>query len=230
VLMDTSVNALRRVQATEAPASATPADRLQALYGSALASLVLREPARAQPLLEAALALVNAGPRDDARARHAMQLLAAQWHLSRGEPARAIALLDAEGTPSRPLLLLRAQASLEAARAGAGQDDLRRQTEALQAWVAERRTDALAWAQLAQNTQALGLRLRAVRAEAESRAAVGDIAGALDRLRAGQRLARSGEAPDFIETSIIDARVRELEALRRQLAAEARENGQRPPE
>ncbi len=218
------------MQASEAPAGATPADRLQSLYASAFASLVLREPARAQAPLESALALVNAGPREDTRARRAVQFLAAQWHLASGEPARAVALLEADASGSRPRLLLRAQASLEAARAGAGQEDLRRQTETLQGWVAEHRTDALAWSQLAQMAQALGLRLRAVRAEAESRAALGDITGALDRLRAGQRLARSGEAPDFIETSIIDARVRELEAQRRQLAAEAREGGRGQPE
>jgi predicted Zn-dependent protease len=227
VLMDGSVNGLRRTQASEVAPAASPADRLHALYASALASLMLREPARAQAPIEAALALVSAGPRADAPARQAVQLLAAQWHLARGEPARAIALLDVDATPTRPLLLLRAQASLDATRVGGGQDDLRRQTEALQTWVSEHRADALAWAQLAQCAQALGLRLRALRAEAEARAAVGDLPGAIDRLRAGQRLARSGEAPDFIESSIIDARTRELEAQRRQIVAE--ERGERGP-
>ena len=118
VLMDSSVGGLRRLQASEAPANATPADRLQSLYASAFASLVLREPARAQAPLESALALVNAGPQDDTRARQVVQLLAAQWHLARGEPARAVALLEADASASRPRLLLRAQASLEAARAG----------------------------------------------------------------------------------------------------------------
>jgi predicted Zn-dependent protease len=225
VLMDTSVNGLRRSLASEAPAGASPSDRLNAWYASALASLMLREPARAQAPLDAALGLVNAGPRDDARARRAVQMLAAQWHLARGEPARAIALLDADADASRPRMLLRAQASLDAARGNAANDDLRRQTEALQTWVSEHRQDALAWGQLAQCAQALGLRLRAVRAEAEARAAIGDVPGAIDRMRAGQRLARSGEATDFIESSVIDSRLRELEALRRQLAAEARGSG-----
>jgi predicted Zn-dependent protease len=230
VLMDTTVNGLRRTQASEASAGASPADRLAAHYAGALASLMLREPARAQAPLEAARALVSAGPQDDAVARHAVQLLTAQWHLARNEPARAITVLDTDTAPSRAQLLLRAQASLDAARAGGARDDLRRQTETLQTWVAEHRDDALAWGQLAQCAQVLGLRLRAVRAEAEARAAVGDLTGAIDRLRAGQRLARSGEAPDFIESSIIDARARELEALRRQLAADSRRNGEREPE
>jgi beta-barrel assembly-enhancing protease len=47
---------------------------------------------------------------------------------------------------------------------------------------------------------------------------------AIERLRAGQRLARSGSAQDFIESSVIDARLRDLEAQRRQLVAELRGN------
>ena len=75
-----------------------------------------------------------------------------------------------------------------------------------------------------------GQPLRAVRAQAESRAAVGDWSGAIDRLRAGQRLARSGATQDFIESSVIDSRLRDLEAQRRQLLDELRGKGpQREP-
>jgi hypothetical protein len=51
------------------------------------------------------------------------------------------------------------------------------------------------------------------------------MAGAVDRLRAGQRMARSAEASDFIEASVIDARLRDIEAQRRQMMAEERELG-----
>jgi predicted Zn-dependent protease len=120
------------------------------------------------------------------------------------------------------VLLLRAEAALDAARAGRP-DELRRSAEALQSWVTERHGDALAWSQFALVTRQLGQPLRALRAEAESRAALGDIVGALDRLRAAQRLARSGGAsPDFIESSVIDTRVRQLDAQQRALLAEAR--------
>ena len=61
-----------------------------------------------------------------------------------------------------------------------------------------------------------------VRAQAEARAALGDINGAIDRLRAAQSLVRSGAANDFIEASVIDARLRQLAALRRELTAELR--------
>jgi predicted Zn-dependent protease len=226
VLMDPSAQALRRLQGSDAAASGAPRERLGALYASAFASLLLREPARAQAPLEAALAMARTAPQGDTRALRALRLLQVHWLMARGEPARAAELLDAEvDDRTRPALLLRAQAAHEAARTNpAARDDLRRQTEALQAWVSEHRNDALAWTQLAQGAELLGLRLRALRAEAESHAAIGDLGGAVDRLRAAQRLARGGgTTPDFIEASIIDARARELEGQRRQLAAELRE-------
>jgi len=64
-----------------------------------------------------------------------------------------------------------------------------------------------------------------VRAEAESRAAIGDLSGAVDRLRAGQRLARTTKTSDGVEASVIDARLRELELERRQLQVEERAGG-----
>jgi predicted Zn-dependent protease len=81
----------------------------------------------------------------------------------------------------------------------------------------------LAWSVLGQLSAQLGLTLRGLRAEAESRYAVGDLPGAIDRLRAGQRLARnSSSAVDFVELSVIDSRVRAIEAERKQELLEAR--------
>ncbi|MFY9510139.1 MAG: hypothetical protein WAQ05_04100, partial [Rubrivivax sp.] len=68
-----------------------------------------------------------------------------------------------------------------------------------------------------------------LRAQAETRAAVGDLVGAIDRLRAGQEAARHASGQDFIEASVIDARLRELQGQRRQLAIEAR-GGDGPPQ
>ena len=108
---------------------------------------------------------------------------------------------------------------------------LRTSTEALQTWVAEQRGDALVWSLLAQSANAQGLKLRALRAEAETQAAMGDLPGAIDRLRAGQRAARgTGSAPDFIEASIIDARLRDLTAQRRAQLAQAARGGRGEPE
>jgi hypothetical protein len=64
--------------------------------------------------------------------------------------------------------------------------------------------------------------LRAIRADAEAQAAIGDLPGAIDRLRAGQRLGRSDGGGDFVELSVIDLRLRELEAEQRRRIAEQR--------
>lgn len=225
VLMDTRVEALRRVQDLQPASDATPVDRLAVLYGNALASLLLREPAAAERAIADARRLLATSPLRDAqdrRAYRALTLLDAEVRIVRGDAASALALLDAERGGARPLLLARAQAALAVSRAGAPPEALRRSVEALQTWVAERRDDALAWATLAQCAAELGQPLRAVRAEAESRAALGDLTGAIDRLRAGQRLARTEGAGEFIELSVIDARLRELEAERRRLVEESR--------
>ncbi|WP_348754167.1 M48 family metalloprotease [uncultured Aquincola sp.] len=230
VLGDTSVGALRRIQSqsAEPERSLPPAERMAALYGSALASQQLREPQQAQASLDAARKLAGA----EAPVQRALTMLQAQIWLDTGAAPRALAAIEAieaidDG--SRPLMLMRAQASLDAARAAgmARTDPLRKGTDALQTWVADHPQDATAWSLLAQANTQQGLRLRAVRAEAEERAALGDLSGAIDRLRAGQRLARSGlpGSTDFIDASVIDARLRQIDALRRQLYADAN----RPP-
>ena len=74
---------------------------------------------------------------------------------------------------------------------------------------------------LASAWQAQGQPLRAVRAEAESHAARYDYAAAVDRFKAGQDLARkSSSAADYIEASIIDTRLRAMELLLKEQAAE----------
>jgi len=227
VLMEPAVQSLRRAQAFDASALAG-GERIAALYASALASLELREPMRAQAALDAALALARGGASEDARALLTLGLAQAQVWLASGQPARALSTLDALRPPGpgshRPLLLARAQAALDAARAAGGTEPaLRASTEALQTWVAEHAGDAPAWSLLAQGANLLGLKLRSLRAEAEAQAASGDLTGAIDRLRAAQRQSRAAAgSPDFIEASIIDARLRDLTAKRRAQLAEAR--------
>jgi predicted Zn-dependent protease len=225
-LMDGSVSALRRLQGQDAAApAASSAERVVSLYASALASLQLSEASRAQAAVEAALPLAKSVAPADIRATRALVMLQAQVLQANGQAARAHSVLAAAGSSGsvRPLLLARAQAALDASRGSSDVTTLRASTEALQTWVAEHRSDATAWAMLAQCADALGLRLRSMRAEAEARAALGDVNGAIDRLRAAQRQARSSTAaPDFIEASIIDSRLRDLTALRRFQLAEAR--------
>ena len=82
--------------------------------------------------------------------------------------------------------------------------------------------DSLAWTALAQTWSKLGQPLRSIRAEAEARYGLGDLQGAVERLRAGQRLARGGGPVDFIDASVLDSRLRVIEAQRRQIVANQR--------
>jgi len=86
--------------------------------------------------------------------------------------------------------------------------------ERLQTWVAAHPNDASAWQMLAVAYGQQNQNLRAIRADAESRAAQRDYAGALDRLRAAQALMRRqpGSA-DYVEGSILDTRTRQIALL-----------------
>ena len=133
---------------------------------------------------------------------------------------------DARPTPatgSRPVMLLAAQVALaEVAAVTADSAELKARASDLQTWVALHPDDSLAWGALGQTWGRLGLPLRALRAEAESRYSLGDLLGAVDRLRAAQRVARSGGPVDFIDASVIDSRLRDIEAQRRQIELEHR--------
>ena len=129
---------------------------------------------------------------------------------------------------SRPAMMARAEAAIARSVArdpGAGAA-LQQSVESLQTWVAEHPRDVLAWTLLSQSAEPLGQKLRAIRAEAEAHAAQGDLVGAIDRMRAGQKLTRAGKL-DFVEASIIDSRLRELETERRELLRNQR-NGDGP--
>ena len=216
VLMDPRDDARRRWQSLDADRTATqPADRLLAAYSSGLASTLLRDWTRADAAIATALTLVREAPGRSARAERAVRLL--QVRGAAGRAAQALEPLAGEN--SRPVKLLMAQIALST---GAVSDAklLGARAADLQTWVAVHGNDALAWTTLGQLWTRLEQPLRAIRAEAESRAALGDLAGAADRLRAGQRLARSGGPVDFIDVSVIDARLRDIEAERKALAAD----------
>jgi len=230
VLMDPGVQALRKLQDFDARATMDQLplwERLNGLYAAALASAGLREFDRAERAVRAAAGLLAASAqRDDGPARRALARLAVQLALASGDAARAGAVLAAEGLDGdgRTGLLLQAEWAL----ADGSAPVLRRSVEALHTWATVHRDDAAAWQSLAQAAARLGQPLRAVRAEAEAQAALGNLPGAIDRLRAGQQLARrSGAGTDFIEASVIDARLRDLQAQRRQLLADERRAGER---
>jgi predicted Zn-dependent protease len=223
VLMDTRFDALRRWQALDGDrVASTPSEKLASAYSSALASTLLRDWARADASLVVALALARGGAaptdaRGEARAERAVLLLKVQSLLARGDATGALAALEPiQADGSRPVLLLATQAALIASPGSAPNYALLKQrAEVLQTWVALNPRDALAWKALSQVEERLDQRLRALRADAESHVAIGDYAGAAVRLQAGQRQVRGGGPVDFIDASVIDARLRDVEILRR---------------
>ncbi|MFT4241093.1 MAG: M48 family metalloprotease [Acidovorax sp.] len=214
VLSNPGVDTLRQWVAEPQGSSfaAQPAHRRAAsLYAAALGSSQLRDADGAR----AAVGKLQELVRDDPAARRLARLLAAEIALAAGNAQAALNTLDREQPPTRrPELVLRAQALQRAGRGGEG-------ASALQSWVALHPQDATAWQLLASAWQAQGQPLRAVRAEAEAQAARYDYAAAVDRFKAGQDLARrGGPEVDHIEASIIDTRLRAVQSLLKEQAAE----------
>jgi len=213
VLSGPGVDVLRQwIQAPGAAgfAQRPETERAAALYAAALAASELQHAAEARGLLARLRPLVA----QDAAASRQVRLLAADIALRAGEPAAALAELDGAPARRRPELLLRAQALLALGRAGEA-------SAGLQNWVALHPRDAGMWQALASNWQAQGQVLRAVRAEGEARAAQYDYAAAVDRFKAGQALAAKSSTPaDYVEASIIDTRLRAVQSLLREQAAE----------
>ena len=184
--------------------------RAAALYAAALASSQLRDAANARLVARQLDDLV----RQDPAAHRLARLLTAEIELAAGDASAALASMPEGNNARRPELVLRTQALLRANRAADA-------TQALQTWVATHPKDATVWQLLASSWQAQGQALRAIRAEAEAQAARYDYAAAVDRFKAGQEMARrGGPAVDHIEASIIDTRLRAMESILREQAAE----------
>ena len=197
-------------------ASQPLARRAGVLYAAALAQVELRDLPRAQALAAQLLPLVAGHP----RATHQVHLLQAELALRADQPQRALDLLKAEAPATasdpqsqagRAALLLRAQALTRTGQAGEAASQLR-------TWVGDHAQDAGAWQALAQAETAQGQTLRALRAEGEAPMAQLDYGGAVNRWRAAQDWARQhpGGSADLIEVSIVDARLRQAQALLQQ--------------
>ena len=212
VLMDTRAQALTRLAAARAGSAAPVGQRLGTAVAAALAANRLKDGPRA----DAAWALARSLSAGDAEAAHAVAALGVEMWAERGDAKRSAEALkpwreQGGDDGSRAALWLSARVALLG-----GADDQRRSAEALQAWVSDHPRDATMWSTLGQVATRLGQTLRAVRAEAEARWALGDTGGAVDRLRSGQRLARAQPGSDTIDAAVINARLLELEAqLRR---------------
>jgi predicted Zn-dependent protease len=235
VLMDGTEGSLRRQQAQgQLGSPLVDAARLAALYGAGMASTQLRDFDKAEQVISAGQALASQQFAGEPHVARAFALLALNNLVERGAvPGAPVAAVQQQiaatlaplaGDHSRALQLARAQAALARWRMGDAQAPglLRASTEELQTWVAEHKGDALAWQNLSQCAEPLGLHLRSLRAGAEAAMARGDVLGAVDRFRAAQRAAKSAGPDEYLEASIIESRLREVEHERRRLVAEAR--------
>jgi predicted Zn-dependent protease len=188
----------------QSPASADNVRDAGTLYAGAYAAAQLRDFPGAKSLLEKLRPLIAA---DMPQAASAAGLLAVEIDLIAGVVPSTAASVDISKATSRAEVLTQARSLTAAHRA---QDVSNR----LQTWVAAHPKDAMAWQLLAVAYGNQNQNVRAIRADAESRAAQLDYPAALDRFKAAQGLMRSNPASaDYVEGSILDTRTRQTESL-----------------
>ena len=192
-------------------AIASPAG-LSGVYAAALAAIRLKEWGAAEQGLQRLKPAVAAHP----ELARAVGSLGVELALERGQGAEAQRLLAQGEDSSRNALFLAARAALLTDRG------YQRSTEALQGQVIAQPADAGAWQWLAQLQERQGQDLAALRSSAEAQWALGDLSGAVDRLRAGQRQARA-QRSESVDASIIGARLRQLEERLRRETLEERD-------
>lgn len=212
-LMDGRGETLSRLAGGGVPGAAAVAGTPEALStacAAALAATRLKDWRAADAALARARTLA-AG--QGAPVQRAVQIIQIESMLDRGQTTEAARLLSGgllDGSRAGLMLSARLAALPQAEATQAG-----RVREDLQTWVSVRPGDAGAWQALARVSERLGQPLASLRAQAEAQAALGDLAGAVDRLRAGQRLSRSSGAVESMEGVVIESRLKALEQQRR---------------
>ena len=213
VLADPGVDVLRAMTAQAQRAGVLDpgnvgAPSVGALYAGTLAAAKLREFALARSLAN----VVKNAVEGNADASWAAGLLLTEVDLLAGTVPTAFQAIDISKTARRAELLTQSRALLAA---GKPQEVSSR----LATWVTDKPKDSAAWQLLAVAYGNQGQAVRAIRADAESHAAKLDYPAAIDRLKAAQNMMRSNPASgDFMESSIIDTRTRQLELLVKQQA------------
>jgi len=221
VLTNPGIDTLRglSVQAASSTVANAPLWRQAGtLYAAAMAEMRQRDWVNARRTL----ARLEALPLTDPAAQRVVLLFKAELALQSGEAMQAVNLLNTKTSVininDRATRLLLAQSRVATHQPAQGKiaaDDL-------VMWVNRMPRDANAWLYLSAAYELQGDTLRAIRAQAEARAAELDYAAALDRFKAAQavayQLAKEGklDRSGNIEASIVDARLRELERLRRE--------------
>jgi predicted Zn-dependent protease len=225
VLAKPGVDVLRTMAAQANSSTLTSSPKTKqagALYGAVMAELKQRNFAEARQVLGRLQALGGL----DVNAQRALRLLSAELALASGDATQAVALLESNTTvianndrATRIQLAQSRVATRKPAQGKAAASDL-------SLWLSQHPRDATAWLVQASAYELQGDALRAIRAQAEARAMELDYGAAVDRFKAAQTLAHQMASEGkldrvgHMEASIIDARLRELERLRREQALE----------
>jgi predicted Zn-dependent protease len=237
VLVDTRSEALQTLSTPQLPKQATRLQTVTAWYMAGLARQRAGQAEAATQALDTARELAQGLPslQQDVLWR-VLSLAQAEGQLRQrqGQGRAALQTLqDALQRPgsiakaqARPELLAQAHAALnvpeDADNHVVRDSALHEAASRLQTHVSDHPQDAPAWSLLAEVWQALGQPVRAVRAEAEATAALGDLPGAIDRVQGARKRFRQPDTADVIELSVMDARMR---AWQRQLREDLREDG-----
>ncbi len=225
VLAKPGVDTLRSMAAqpqTGAFAGASKAKQAGALYGATFAELSQRNFVEARQHLSRLQGLGSL----DVQAQRVVRLLAAELALAAGEATQAVALLDNKTTVraknDRAIRIQLAQSRIATRQPAQG----KMAASDLALWLNEHPRDAAVWLIQSSAFELQGDALRAIRSQAEARAMELDYGAAVDRFKAAQSLAHQMaqegklDRAGHIEASIIDARLRELERLRREQTLE----------
>jgi len=225
VLAKPGVDVLRTI-AAQANAttllSASKAKQAGVLYGATLAEMEQRNFAAARQHLVRLQSLSGL----ELSALRVVRLLGAELALTSGDAAQAVGLLEPKvavlASHDRATRMQLARSRVATQKPAQGKVAA---TE-LSLWLNQHPRDASAWLLQASAYELQGDSLRAIRAQAEARAMELDYGAALDRFKAAQLLAHQMasegklDRAGHMEASIIDARLRELENLRREQALE----------
>jgi predicted Zn-dependent protease len=227
VLSQNSVEALKAwTQDTKATSpQATAAQKAGALYAATLSHLQLRDMAAAERQLQALILTVA----QDASAKRLATLLQAEVAVKQERFEQAFQVLQSLNAspltaPQQPQALPRPElmATAEVLLRLPSHPARVSVTQQLRDQVVLAPHDAQAWNTLARLYALQGQTLLSLRAEGEAQMARLDWTGAVDRFRAAQDWAKNNrlQAGDHIEASIVDTRLRQVQALIRDLQTE----------
>jgi predicted Zn-dependent protease len=225
VLTNPGVDVLRTLS-TQANATslatANKARQAGVLYGAVLAEMKQRNFVAARQHLAHLQALDGL----ELSAQRVVRLLSAELALAAGDAMQAVTVLESRATVlannDRATRMQLAQSRVATHKLAQG----KRATDELSLWLNQHPRDASAWLVQASAYELQGDALRAIRAQAEARAMELDYGAAVDRFKAAQSLAHQManegklDRGGHMEASIIDARLRELERLRREQTLE----------